>query len=163
MTVPTVVLLCGPSGSGKTTFARRLEGEGYARVGIDQLVHERFGRYGHEVPVERYQELNDAVEEEFRERVRALVLAGRDVVVDRAMWQRSERDRYKRLVEDAGGRWRLLHLAVPPAELHRRTRERRARADPDAFPVTDELLDQFLATFEAPDGEGEEVLRPPEI
>lgn len=160
---PIAVLLCGPSGSGKTTVAHRLVAQGYVRVSIDELVRERFGRYGEELPVERYQEANDAVEDEFRRRVRRHLEVGDDVVLDRAMWQRREREEYKALVTEAGGEWRLLYLAVPAEELRRRVALRRVRGDADAFPATDELLEEFLATFEVPDGEGEEVLRPPEV
>jgi len=53
---------------------------------------------------------------------------GRDVVVDVSFWQRMARDRYKRVVEDT------------------------------AFPITDEILSAYLSGFEAPSGEGEEVV-----
>ena len=53
-----------------------------------------------------------------------------------------------------------MYLDVPPEELRRRLRARRSRDDADAFPVPDELLDRFLAGFEVPSGEGEEVVRP---
>lgn len=159
MAPATVVLTCGSSGSGKTTFARQLEGRGFVRLGLDRLVREHFGVYGRDVAVERYQELNDAVEPELRHRLVELVTAGRDVVVDKSFWSRAERDAYKDLVTAAGGRWRLVHLDVPAAELRRRVQARRLRGDADAFPATDEILDHFHETFETPRGEGEE---PPE-
>ncbi|UNX55030.1 ATP-binding protein [Georgenia sp. TF02-10] len=157
---PTVVLTCGPSGSGKTTYARALERQGYVRLSLDVEVRRRFGRYGVDIPVERYAEYNAAVEPELRRRLVELVRAGRDVVVDLAFWRRADREEYKALVEAAGGRWRLVYFTIDPELLHRRTAARRARGDADAFPVTPELLDQFIATFEVPEGEGEEVIDP---
>ncbi|WP_127125315.1 ATP-binding protein [Georgenia sp. SYP-B2076] len=157
---PTVVMTCGPSGSGKTTFAMRLVAEGYVRLSFDEEVRRRFGRYGTDVPVERYQELNDLVEPTLKEHLATLVGQGRNVVLDLAFWRRADRDEYKALIETAGGRWRLVYFAIDPGVLHRRVAERRSRGDADAFPVTSELLDRFIATFEVPRGEGEEVVGP---
>lgn len=53
---------------------------------------------------------------------------------------------------------RLVYLDVPHEVLRRRLRARRARDDADAFPVSGELLSRFLAGFEVPRGEGEEVV-----
>lgn len=82
------------------------------------------------------------------------------MVLDLSLWRRAERDADKALVEGAGGRWRLVHLRVEPPELRWRLAERAGRHHADAAPVTDELLATYLAGFEAPDGEGEEVLTP---
>lgn len=160
---PTVVMTCGPSGSGKTTFAMRLVAQGYVRLSFDEEVRRRFGRYGTDVPVERYQVLNDLVEPALRDRLVELVGQGRNVVLDVAFWRRADRDAYKALIEAAGGRWRLVYFAIDPDVLHRRVDERRARQDADAFPVTPELLERFIATFEVPRGEGEEVVSPGDV
>lgn len=160
---PTVVLTCGPSGSGKTTYARQLVAQGYVRLAIDEFVYERFGNYGTDVAVEDYQQLNDVVEPALKQRLTELITQGRDVVVDMAMWSQADRQAYKELITRAGGRWRLVYFNVPAAELRRRVALRRSRGDADAFPVTDDLLDFFIATFEVPDGEGEEVVHPPEV
>lgn len=84
---------------------------------------------------------------------------GRDVVVDLSMWRRSTRDRYRALVEQAGGRWRLVYLRASPDLLRRRLDGRSAREDANArFPITAAILDRYLRGFEAPDGEGEEIV-----
>ncbi len=156
----TALLLCGSAGSGKTTYALAREAEGYELLSMDRLVRERFGRYGVDIRVEDYQHFNDAVRPELERRLAEAMRAGRDVVLDSPLPRRADRDAYKEIVRAAGGRWRLLHFDVDPAELRRRVRSRREApaADPDAFPATEELLTFFHANFEPPRGEGEEII-----
>jgi len=155
---PVAVLTCGPAGAGKTTYAQALEQQGYVRLSHDVEVRRRFGRYGVDIPAERFEEYNDAVRPVVKERLAELLRQGRDVVVDLSFWRKADRDTYKAIVEAAGGRWRLVYLDVPHEVLRRRLRARRGRDDADAFPVSDELLARFLAGFEVPRGEGEEVV-----
>ncbi len=87
-----------------------------------------------------------------------LIRDGRDVIVDFAFWQRTTRDYYRRLVEDAGGRPRLVYLKADRDLLRRRLAQRAQRFDANAsFPIIEHTLDRFIEGFEPPDGEGEEV------
>jgi predicted kinase len=156
---PVVVLMCGVAGSGKTTYAKRLEAEGFVRLSIDEEVWSRFGRFGVDYAPTEYAEHSAAAEEFLRDGLLSLIQDGRDVVVDFSFWQRGHRDLYKRLVEEAGARWRLVYLQVRPAELRRRLDERAIRFDANAaFPTSTDILESYLAGFEEPDGEGEEVI-----
>lgn len=156
---PEVVLLCGVAGSGKTTHAKRLEATGYTRLSIDEYIWQHAGRYGIDYEPQDYEKLQVEAEAALRERLVELVAAGRKVVVDFSFWQRARRDLYKALVEHVGGRWRLIYLKVDPDEVRRRLKERSTRFDANAaFPVTEQVLEQYLATFEEPAGEGEEVI-----
>ncbi|KPI06156.1 hypothetical protein OK006_6585 [Actinobacteria bacterium OK006] len=158
---PVVYLLVGLTGSGKTTYAkRRLESAGAVRLSVDELVHERHGRYGVDYPERQYFELEAPVVAEVRERLTGLVAAGRDVVLDHGLWLRSAREEWKKLVESAGGQWRLLYFPVERAELLRRLDERNARGDANALAVTESALDDFYARFEPPQDEGEEIIEP---
>jgi len=151
--------MCGVAGSGKTTYAQRLEAEGYARLSIDEEVWARFGRYGIDYDAGSYSVLSEVAEDALRRRLLELIASGRDVVVDFSFWSRSSRARYKQLVEDAGGCWRLVHLQVPPNILRQRLAERSMRFDANAaFTIDEATLLRYLDGFEAPDGEGEEVL-----
>lgn len=156
---PVVVLLCGLAGSGKTTYARELEARGYVRLSVDEEIWQRFGRHGVDYAAADYDALTAIARNAVDERLVALVGQGHDVVLDSSLWQRARREELKRLVEGAGGQWRLIHLRVPDDVLRERLRERSRRVDANSpFPVTDELLDRFRAGFEVPDGEGEEVV-----
>jgi predicted kinase len=82
--------------------------------------------------------------------------------VDFSFWQRARRDDYKQLIEDAGGRWKLVYLKVDPAVLRQRLAERSQRFDANAaFPITEDILTSYLSGFEEPNGEGEEVITAP--
>jgi predicted kinase len=159
MIAVTAVLLVGLTGSGKTTYARELEAAGMVRLCVDEEVHARHGRYGVDYPEHEYREREAPVVAEVRRRLAELVAAGRSVVLDYGLWTRAERDEWKRLVEAAGGRWRLIHLDVPREVLLRRLAERNRRSDANALTVTESALDDFIARFEPPSGEGEEVVR----
>ncbi|MEU2614122.1 AAA family ATPase [Micromonospora sp. NPDC007271] len=75
----------------------------------------------------------------------SLVAQGRDVVIDSSFWQRSRRQEYKELIEQAGGRWRLIYLEADPGLLRQRLHARADRFDANAaFPITDELLSYYL-------------------
>lgn len=151
--------MCGIAGSGKTTYAKDLEARGYVRLSVDEEIWRRFGRYGVDYEPAEYGQHTEVARQAVRERLLSLVAEGRDVVVDSSFWQRSRRQEYKRLVEQAGGRWRLLYLRADPAVLRARLRGRAERCDANAaFPVTGELLARYLEDFEPPSGEGEEVI-----
>ncbi|GAA3225140.1 hypothetical protein GCM10020216_039330 [Nonomuraea helvata] len=148
-------MLVGLTGSGKTTYARQvLEPAGALRLSVDELVYQHHGRYGVDYPEQEYFAREAPAVAEVRERLVELVEAGRDVVVDHGLWLRRDREEWKKLVEQAGGRWRLVYFDVPRRELLRRLAERNLREDADALTVTPEALNDFYARFEPP-GEDE--------
>jgi predicted kinase len=155
---PVAYLLIGLTGSGKTTYARRLEAEGVLRLSVDEEVFARNGRYGVDYPEHEYPERERPVVQEIQRRLAEAIRAGQSVVLDYGLWLRAEREAYKKMVEDAGGTWRLIYLRVDRAELLRRLGERNQRDDANALTVTPEALDEFYARFEEPSGEGEEIV-----
>ncbi|MCX4718256.1 AAA family ATPase [Streptomyces virginiae] len=159
--VPVVYLLVGLTGSGKTTYSRqRLEPAGAVRLSVDEVVHDRYGRYGVDYPENTYFAKEAPVVAELQERLARLVAEGLDVVWDHGLWPRKHRDEMKEFVEGAGGQWRLLYFPVDQTELLRRLQERNRREDANAMFVSPEALDDFFARFEAPQGEGEEIVEP---
>lgn len=158
---PEVVMMCGVAGAGKTTYALNLETQGYVRLSVDEEIWRRFGRHGVDYEPEQYEQHSEVARKAVRERLLSLLADGRDVVVDSSFWQRSQRDEYKRLIEQAGGRWRLLYLRADPKLLRHRLDARAERCDASAaFPITVERLDHYLRVFEPPSGEGEQVIVP---
>lgn len=153
------VLMCGIAGAGKTTFSQMLERNGFERLSIDEEVWSTHGRYGIDYPAEEYREILDEVRERLHQKLVALVREKKRVVFDSSFWNRSERDKCKRLIEQAGGQWRLVYLKVHPDELRRRLQIRSQRFDANAaFPITEEILTTYLSAFEEPSGEGEIVI-----
>lgn len=163
-TRPVVYLLVGLTGSGKTTYAqRRLEPVGVVRLSVDERVHARHGRYGVDYPERRYFELEAPVVAEVREELVELIAAGRDAVLDHGLWLRSDREEWKKLIAEAGGRPKLLYFPVDRAELLRRLEERNRREDGNALTVTPKALADFYDRFEPPHDEGEEVIEPSSV
>jgi predicted kinase len=158
---PLVVLMCGVAGSGKTTFAQQLEKKGFVRLSIDEEIWATYGRYGIDFSKDRYEIFKDEAEEKLRNQMVTLIQNKQHVVVDFSFWQRSRRERYKKLIEDSGGEWRLVYLKVHPDDLRERLRIRSQRFDANAaFPITEAILTSFLNGFEVPEGEGEIVIEP---
>ena len=157
--VSTVVLMCGPPGAGKTTYAMALTRQGYVRLSIDEVVWQRLGGRdaGLELEQEGYYRLKDEVRREQRQELVELMRTGRNVVVDYSFWSRAARDEYKALVESHGCRWELVHLRAERATLERRLAVRNDEAGANAVTVSEALLDRYLADFEEPEGEGEQV------
>lgn len=154
MTRPTVFLLTGLPGSGKSTYARTLEASGVTRLCVDELMQDRHGRPGKDYPGELQPELEVPLLAEVRARLVELIRTGRDVVLDHGLGTRAARDDYKRLVTDAGGRWRLIHFQVDGAELRRRLARR--NADPAFGLMPEAVLAWMEQGSEPPSGEGEE-------
>ncbi|MFJ2111930.1 ATP-binding protein [Streptomyces sp. NPDC087850] len=156
-----VFLLVGLAASGKTSYSReRLEPAGAVRLSVDEVVHERYGRYGVDYPESTYFEKEAPVVAELKELLVRLVAEDQDVVWDHGLWPRKHRDEMKELVEGVGGHWRLLYFPVDRPELLRRLQERNRRGDANALFVSEEALDDFIGRFEVPQGEDEEIIDP---
>ncbi|MFE7062011.1 AAA family ATPase [Sutcliffiella sp. NPDC057660] len=156
---PLVVMMCGVAGSGKTTFAQQLEKEGFVRLSIDEEIWANNGRYGIDFPVEKYEKYKEDAERKLRNQLIKLIQDKQQVVVDFSFWQRSRRNQYKQLIEEAGGKWSLIYLKVHPNDLRKRLKVRSQRFDANAaFTITEEILTSYLNGFEAPTGEGEIII-----
>ena len=158
--VSTVVLMCGLPGAGKTTYAMELVRRGFARLSIDELVWQRLGQRdaGLVLGAESFDRLKEEVRREQRQELVELMLAGRDVVVDYSFWSRAARDDYKTLIESHGCRWELVHLKADRTTLERRLEARNGVEGANAVTVDERLLNRYLANFEEPSGEGEQVV-----
>lgn len=150
-------MLCGLTGSGKTTYAQQLEGAGAVRLALHEEVERLVTKAGHTYP-QTYLEYEPAAKTNLEQKLKQYIEAGRDVVLDYGFWNKSDRDRYKKLVKDWGGEWRLIYFKVDRSDLLKRLQMRNGRTDANALPVTAEMLDEFVARFEEPVNEGEKVI-----
>ncbi|MBY6036924.1 ATP-binding protein [Fictibacillus nanhaiensis] len=155
---PLVVMMCGIAGSGKTTFAQQLEKEGFVRLSIDEEIWATNGRYGIDFPLEKIEEFKKYAERKLRNSLIKLIYDKQQVVIDFSFWDRARRELYKKIIEEAGGKWMLIYLKVHPNDLRERLKIRSKRFDANAFPISEELLTSYLNGFETPIGEGEIVI-----
>lgn len=156
---PIVVMMCGVAGSGKTTFAQQLEKAGFVRLSIDEEIWSTNGRFGIDYPIEKYEKYKEDAERKLRNQLVRLIQDKQRVVVDFSFWQQSKRNQYKRLIEETGGKWKLIYLKVDPKDLRERLKVRSQRFDANAaFTITEEILTSFLNGFEVPTDEGEIVI-----
>ncbi|KAK3681297.1 P-loop containing nucleoside triphosphate hydrolase protein [Podospora appendiculata] len=161
---PVVVMMCGIAGSGKSTLSKAIVSKypNFERLSIDANVHAKHGLYDIDFPAEKYPEYQVEADAEVRARLVQLLENGEsDAVLDRALYLKVDRDYFKRIVEEKGGRWILVYFRPANKEVlwNRVQSRRRTGIDADsAFEITPELLSQFWEGFEVPDGEGEVVV-----
>ncbi|KAF2273901.1 P-loop containing nucleoside triphosphate hydrolase protein [Westerdykella ornata] len=160
---PVVVMTCGIAGSGKSTLAKAIVARhpNYTRLSIDSTVYAKHGLYGTDYPHEKYDEYTEEADTEIRRTLTDLLDSGeRDIVLDRALYSKEDRDYFKKLVEEKGGRWILVFFRPASKDViwNRIQRRRAAGIDADsALEITPEILDQYWEGFENPEGEGEVV------
>ncbi len=155
---PTVYMLCGFVASGKTSYSRGLEQRGCARLSIDEAVYERHGRHGIDYPESEYPAREAEARVDLDRRLRELIVLGRCVVLDYGFWTKDGRDRYKQLIVEAGGSWRLLYFDVDPTEIRNRLQQRNEEDQANALFIDERMLEEFLSRWQPPKGEGEQVI-----
>lgn len=146
-------LLSGLPCSGKSTYAQGLSAQGVARVDVDKMMIDTAGRIDVDYPASMHLELLQPVFRAAVDRVRNLLIARQDVVLDHGLGRKDERDRLKRLAGRYDADWTLLQFDVDVETLRVRCAERYSQ--PGAVPLTDAALDYLIESFEPPTNEGE--------
>jgi len=149
-------------GAGKTTLTKSIlkAFPSFNRISIDAIIGRRHGIYNADYPPSEHQAHQDEACKIYEAECRSLLQEKKDIVLERSFYAKEDREEYKRLVEEAGGRWILVYLKADRDLLWKRICERRAdgiNAD-CALDISPELLDQYVEGFEAPVNEGEIVI-----
>ena len=152
---PLLYLLAGLPGTGKSTYARALEATGVARVSADEEMLARHGQIGVDHRVEDHAELLGPVVDWARERTVELLCSGTSVVFDHGLGTREQRDDFKRLADDHGARWQLLHFRVGKDELLGRLAARQMTNPDSSMRITPKMLHYLSSVYEEPTHEGE--------
>ena len=153
MSRPIGYLLSGLPCSGKSTYARALAATGVVQLSLDDTMTQRFGRPGKDYPGHLQPEQEPDVLRQLDQQLVDLLRAGVSVVLDHGLGRRDERDRYKRLVTDAGAEWVLVRFDLDIDELLRRLQAR--NAEEASGLLTEQTLRWMVETSEPPEGEGE--------
>jgi predicted kinase len=141
---PTLFLTVGLPSTGKTTDARRTEVEQDAlRLTKDEWLK---ALYGHENPASA----QDVIEGRLIQiGLRALEL-GTNVVIDFGLWSRDERSALRQAAADVGATVELRYFELAPAEQRSRLDRRQAEAPHTTWPMSDDELAAWAATFDIP-------------
>ena len=146
-----VIMMCGVCGSGKTTFAMEKEKEGYVRLSIDEELWQTCGQYGVDYQQEAYEELSLAAEERLCRRMTELIRAGKNVVLDFSFWNRDTRERYRKLIAEAGATYQLVYMKADKEVLRKRLAIRNQAIHANSsFAITDEILEHHYNSFQEP-------------
>ncbi len=133
----------------------------FQRISFDGILAARHGLYGIDYPKSDHEKISDEADTEFFETAKQFLAIGKDdIVLDRALYAKEDRDAYKQLIESNGARWVLVFLKAPKEVLWQRIQDRRAAGvnAECALEISKELLDMFYDGFEVPAGEGEIVV-----
>jgi predicted kinase len=150
-----LMLTCGLPGVGKTTLARQLADEQSAlRLTKDEWLS-ALGSSPWDEPT------RVLVEAALWQLAREVLLLGLSVVLDFGLWARSERDELRTAARGLGVGVELHHLDVPIDELWRRIDARNAAPPWDSSPISRSQLDEWAASFEAPDAAELALFDPP--
>ncbi len=155
---PLVYLLCGLGGSGKSTYAKKLEQNGFYKFSLDEYIYSIYGRAITNFPEKVYLDLYRTAKVELDKKLVYVIRQKQSVVLDYGFWRQESRNYYKKLIEDNGGKWKLIYLKASPELLLTRLAERNKRTDANAFPVSEKMLRRYIKRFEEPNDEGEEII-----
>ena len=147
-TRPTVYVLCGFIGAGKTTFARALE----ARTGAVRITKDEWliRLIGNDPTIAGFAAYDHRIVALSRDVAFQLVGKGIDVILDEGFWARDERELIRRQIEGMGAEMVLFYLDTPIETIRERVARRSADPPPDAFRISDELLEFYLPYWQPP-------------
>ncbi|MBE6011839.1 AAA family ATPase [Anaeropeptidivorans aminofermentans] len=154
-----VIMMCGLCGSGKTTYALEKEKEGYIRLSIDEEMWKVYGKRGVDYPADKYDELSKQIELQLQEELVCLIKSGQNVILDFSFWNKENRNKYKKLIEELEGTVDLVYLKADIEVLRKRLQIRNQSIHVNSpYEITDDILERYYNGFQEPLGEGEIII-----
>ncbi|MGH9225223.1 MAG: AAA family ATPase [Acidimicrobiales bacterium] len=150
-----LILTCGLPGAGKTTLATQLSAE---RSAVRLTKDEWLWALGSS-PWDR--SAGEKIESELWRLAREILSLGMSVVLDFGLWARVERDEMRTVARGLGVGVELHFLDVPTDELWRRIEARSTTPPWNIEPIGRADLDEWRATFQAPDAAELALFDPP--
>ncbi len=140
-----LILTCGLPGAGKTTLAREVaESRNAVRLTKDEWLV-ALGSSPWDDPT------RVRVESELWALTQQILRLGLSVVLDFGLWARSEREHFRESARNLGVGVELHYLDASIDELWRRIEARNGESPWDRYPISRAHLDEWAASFQAPD------------
>ncbi|WP_443140626.1 AAA family ATPase [Pseudalkalibacillus sp. R45] len=134
--------------SGKTTLACKLEKKYSAlRLTPDEW-HIRL--FGQDMVEKEHDARHDLVESLLWDVAARVLSIGADVILDFGFWGRSERDDFRSRAAELGADFKIHYLNVPEEILLKRLAKRNTQLPQYAFPLTEDMLKEWIQSFEPP-------------
>lgn len=112
---PIALQTCGLPTSGKSTLSAFIASYlSYTHLSIDRTI---FAHHTPPYPAHLYPTYQLEARTFLKTQLPALVRAGKDVILDFAVPFKEDREEWRKIVEDAGGRVVLVHLVASEEEL----------------------------------------------
>ncbi|KFA54048.1 hypothetical protein S40293_09841 [Stachybotrys chartarum IBT 40293] len=134
----------------------------FTRLSIDEIVFEKYGLYGVDYPADQrvYDEYTEEADGLYMDSMIRLLKEGKDIIVDRAFYARSDRENVVKMINSLGGRRVFVFLKVEKELLWQRitSRSQQEKGANNALDISRELFDSYWDGFEWPCGEDEIVV-----
>lgn len=153
------------SGAGKTTLVKSIlkQCPQFNRISIDDIIHKAHGIYGIDYPasLSLYEQYNNEADVVYLYRFHKLLEEGKDIAFERSCYAKEDRDQWRKIAEDGGGRVVLVFLRAKDKEvLWQRICNRSAgkKTADSALDISRETFEMYWNGFENPEGEDEIVV-----
>src|SRR5437588_597198 len=153
---PIVYLICGFIGAGKNTFAKKLE----EKIGAVRITKDEWSirLIGNDPTIDGYEEWDHKICGLSRDVAFQLAEKGIDVIIDEGFWEKEQRDKMRKRIEEIGAKEVLYYLNTPIETIRERVVGRNSNFTKESFKISSEMLDNYLKYWQAPSKDEDYVL-----